>query len=115
MATYNGFTDSQINCMRIGDLLPNIIMGTQHGTKLPMAFLDWLTTSNSYYVKKLLTDEARKYAEIKLQFECNYANADCDWRADVNAFIIDYVPARLWWDYACEVAGRLRKEAAQAA
>lgn len=83
MATYNGFTDSQINCMRIGDLLPNIIMG-------------------SY--------SARKYAEIKLQFECSYANADCDWRADV----IDYVPARmrssLWWDYACQVAEQLRKQ-----
>ena len=104
--TYNGLTAAEINCCSFDQLLNDVIMG--HTISSPQRFLEWLIERDCYYVKRLATDEMITKAQVRMHFSCDYSNADIDWRVAVREFIMDNVPARLWWAYGCKVAEELR-------
>ena len=68
-------------------------------TQEPRRFLEWLATTDDYYVERLIADSVRQGAKNLSVFECSYSNADVDWRISVGSFIYEYVPVRVWFSY----------------
>ena len=80
------------------------LMMPEFRTQEPRKFLQWLATTDDYYVHKLLPKEVLEQARNLSMFENTYANADVDWRINVGSFIFEYVPVRIWFSYRNEIA-----------
>jgi hypothetical protein len=104
--TYHGFTAGQLRTMNMGQLLEELIC-PPHRTAQQRDFLWWICSSGDYYVMKLLTREIRDQAAAMHSSEFNYSNADSDWRQWVYTFVLERVPARIWWAYAVNMAQKL--------
>jgi hypothetical protein len=104
--THLGFTASRLRSMNVNELLEDLICPA-FKTIPQRAFLDWLIESGDYYADKLLSDDAKASAEGLRRFKFDYANADCDWRQWMRLFLLEQVPARLWWAYAISMAQAL--------
>lgn len=101
-------TVSEIRIMPLHDVLDKLIMG-DHGVMTGLVFLQWLTSDQDYYVRKLVSmdslDEAKNL--VINEKSLNYANADCDWRTWLRSFCLERVPARVWWAYQQDVASQM--------
>jgi hypothetical protein len=103
MATATATTEKSIWIYTPDEIYSKLIM-PGHATKEPRKFLEWLATSDDYYVEKLISSDVRQGAKTLSVFECTYANADVDWRISVSSFIYEYVPVRIWFSYRNFVA-----------
>jgi hypothetical protein len=107
-------TASAISIMPLHDVLDKLILG-DYGVTAGLAFLQWLTSDQDYYVRKLVSmdnlDEAKNL--IINEKSLNYSNADCDWRTWLRSFCLEGVPARVWWSYQQNVASQLRASVAK--
>ena len=106
-------TASAISIMPLHDVLDKLILG-DYGVTAGLAFLQWLTSDQDYYVRKLVSmdslDEAKNL--IINEKSINYSNADCDWRTWLRSFCLEQMPARVWWSYQQHFAAAMRDTAA---
>ena len=111
----NGLTAGEVSILPLDDVLRQLIIGNcGTGTSRGLRFLRWIVEDDDYYIKKLVSAEAKTNA-LSLMVNArhlNYSNADVDWRLWLLSFCLEMVPARVWWAYQQQIAGELRGETA---